>query len=104
MMTTSTSDDLATKPHGDLDDAVRLGFALLEALGLRTGDLAPADLAPVIRPLLASLNLRVAAPERLAREREEVCHFDYLEQQHAARVRHRLLEQHGIASALELPW
>ena len=103
-MNTSTNTDLGSKRPGDLDDAVQLGFALLEALGLRTGDLAPADLAPVIRPLLANLNLRVAAPERLDRERHDLALLDHLEEQQVARVRHRLKEQHGNATAWDLPW
>ena len=103
-MTTSTDADLGSKRPGDLDDAVQLGFALLEALGLRTGDLAPVDLAPVIRPLLANLNLRVAAPERLDRERHDLVLLDHLEKQQVARVRQRLMAQHGIASASDLPW
>ena len=104
MTTTSTNANRYSRRPGDLDDAVRLGFALLEALGLRTGDLAPADLAPVIRPLLANLNLRVAAPERLDRERHNLALLDHLEEQQVARVRHRLMEQHGNATSLDLPW
>jgi hypothetical protein len=105
MMTASTSDDLGAQPRSDLDDAVRLGLALLDALDLRTGDLASADLAPVVRPLLAALNLRVATPERLARERDDLMLLDYVEQQQAARVRQHLLVRNGIATgARELPW
>ena len=103
-MNTSTNTDLGSKRPGDLDDAVQFGFALLEALGLRTGDLAPADLAPAIRPLLAKLNLRVAAPERLDRERHDLALLDHLEEQQVARVRHRLKEQHGNATASDLLW
>jgi hypothetical protein len=95
-MTTSTSLAPGLEPGGDLDDAVRLGLALLDALGLRTGDLAAADLALVVRPLLAALNLRVATPERLAREWHDLAMLDHVEQHHAARVRQRLLEGNGI--------
>jgi hypothetical protein len=105
MMTASTSDDLGAQPRSDLDDAIRLGLALLDALGLRTGDLAAADLALVVRPLLAALNLRVATPERIAREWHDLAMLNQLEQHHAARVRQRLLEGNGIDTcARGLPW
>lgn len=99
-----TIDETDTLHRRDIDDAVLLVMEVLKELGLNTGDLIQADFQPVVRPLLSALNLRVAAPDRLEYEREHVAQFDHIEEQHAARVRHRLRDLNGIAAAQGRRW
>ena len=98
MTTMPTVNRLGAAGHSDVEDAAVLAFELLKELGFSSGSLVPADLQPVVAPLVRGLNLRVATPERLERERDDAAHLDYIEAIHAARAGVHLQAANAIAA------
>jgi hypothetical protein len=88
----------------DADDAAMLVFEALKEIGLRTGELEATDFELVVERLLRVLDLRVASPERLDEERERIAQLDYIEAQHIAPLRQRLLELNRPRAEDDLPW
>jgi hypothetical protein len=67
-------------------------------------DLKAADFRPVVVPLLAALDLRVASPVRLEEEREMILQQASIAFDHVTELRQRLRKLNGCEAGSDLPF
>src|SRR3954465_10217664 len=79
----------------DGDCAAELVLQFLNRLGFSTGEFKAADFKPIVVPLLAALDLRVASPDRLEDKREMLSQQADMEFDHINQLRWRLRKLNG---------
>src|SRR5215211_2950689 len=94
--------DLAVIDDGDC--AAELVLQFLNRIAFSTGEFKAADFKPIVVPLLAALDLRVASPDRLKTEKEMLLQQADMEFDHVQALLRQLRKLNGCEADSDLPF